>query len=123
MKKKEIAENTTHQIVWTVSVYFQNSTFQQARVSNLMFGEILLSPNQGSLLSLTKLPCPMIMDFSVKLKSNSIPPFPRYIDIRLIDDLQIIRAVDVHSLFQLITVILLPAHLRNLMNTLNCFGK
>lgn len=88
-----------------------------------MFGEILPSPDQGALLSLTKLPYPMIMDFSVKLNSNSMPPFPRYIDIRLIDDLQIIKGMDAHSLLQLITVILLPPHLRNLMNTLNCLGK
>lgn len=64
----------------------------------------------------------MIMDFSEELGSYSVPPSPRYIDIRLID-LQIIRAIDAHLLFQLITVILLPPHLRNLMNTLNCVGE
>jgi len=50
------------------------------------------------------------------------PPFLVTSTSGLIDDLQIIRATDAHSLFQLITVILLPPHLRNLMNTLNCSG-
>lgn len=50
------------------------------------------------------------MDFSVKLDSNLVSPFPRYIDVGLIDYLQMIVAMDAHSLFQLITVILLPPH-------------
>lgn len=97
--------------------------FKTDSVRYLTVGQILPLPGQGALFSLTKLPWPMIMGFSVKLGSNSMLPFPCYIDIRLIDDLHIIKAMDALLLFQLITIILLPPHLRNLMNTLNCLGK
>lgn len=86
-----------------------------------MLGNTLPSFDLGALISLTKLSSEMLMDFSAKPNSSLLSTFRRYIDIRLIDDLQIIRAMDAHSLFPLITVILLPTYLCHFMNTLNCW--
>lgn len=123
VKEKEITENVVLGMVWAVSVLVPklHLSTNHSQIPNVCSNT--LSPDRTVLSPLNKLPCPMIMDFSAKLSGNSMPPFPRYIDIVLIDDLQIIIAMDAHSLFQLITVILLPPHLRNLMNKLDCLWK